>query len=71
MELVPSIEKRMGIVRSRIEMISASIQEEEDRIINKDYSGDQTLHQDNVQMRVSLLQEIDRLDALLNSPNGL
>ena len=66
MELVPSIEKRMGIVRSRIEIVSASIQEEEDRRLKSDYSGDQTLHQDNVQVRVSLLQEIDRLDAILN-----
>jgi uncharacterized small protein (DUF1192 family) len=71
MELVPSIEKRIGIVRSRIEMISASIQEEEDRRLNKDYSGDETIHQDNVQVRISLLREIERLNALLNSQNGL
>jgi hypothetical protein len=71
MELVPSVEKRIGIVRSRIEMISASIQEEEDRRLNKDYSGDETIHQDNVQVRISLLREIERLNALLNSQNGL
>ena len=71
MELVPSIEKRIGIVRSRIEMISASIQEEEDRRLNKDYSGDETIHQDNVQVRISLLREIERINALLNSQNGL
>jgi uncharacterized small protein (DUF1192 family) len=71
MELVPSIEKRIGIVRSRIEMISASIQEEEDRRLNKDYSGDETIHQDNVQVRISLLREIERLNALLNNQNGL
>ena len=71
MELVPSVEKRIGIVRSRVEMISASIQEEEDRRLNKDYSGDQTMHQDNVQVRISLLREIERLNALLNNQNGL
>jgi hypothetical protein len=71
MELVPSVEKRMAIVRSRIEGISSSIQEEEDRRLQKDYSGDQTLHQDNVQVRISLLREVERLNALLNNQNGL
>ena len=71
MELVPSVEKRIGIVRSRIEMISASIQADDDRLLNKDYSGDETTYQDNVQARISLLREIERLNALLNSQNGL